>query len=180
MVVRGSSGFTRENLRGSIPLLAVLCFAIGMLLPVLGSLAQADQPLVVVGQIDGTITPVMARYVDSTIDRAVADGATAVVFEMDTPGGLSSAMNDIIDDFQQSPLPIIVYISPEGAQAESAGVFITYAAQIAAMADGTTIGSASPGFLDSGGETLNSTVTEDAVTQIRALAVQNGRNADWA
>ncbi len=128
----------------------------------------------------------MARYVDRTIDKAVDDGATAVVFEMDTPGGLSSAMDDIVDDFLQSPIPVIVYVSPQGARAASAGVFITYAAQVAAMAPGTNIGSASPVFMDADGnltdvdETMSRKVTNDAVAQIRNLADANGRNADWA
>jgi membrane-bound serine protease (ClpP class) len=175
-----------RSLRATARMMALLCLALGALLPVFSGLAQTDRPLVVVGRIDGTITPVMARYVDRTIDKAAEDGATAVVFEMDTPGGLSSAMDGIIDDFSTSPIPVIVYVSPQGARADSAGVFITYAAQIAAMAPGTNIGSASPVFIDSSGnlsdveETMSRKVTNDAVAQIRNLAEANGRNADWA
>jgi membrane-bound serine protease (ClpP class) len=180
------SQFDNRSRRAAVRALALLCLALGMVLPAFAGLAQSDQPLVVVGEIDGTITPVMARYVDRTIDKAVDDGATAVVFEMDTPGGLSSAMDDIVDDFLQSPIPVIVYVSPQGARAASAGVFITYAAQVAAMAPGTNIGSASPVFTDSSGnltdveETMSRKVTNDAVAQIRNLADANGRNADWA
>jgi membrane-bound serine protease (ClpP class) len=172
---------------------SIACFLLGIamsiagaLVPANGSLAQTGQPLVAVGSIDGTITPVMARYVDKTIDKAVDDGATAIVFELDTPGGLSSAMDDIVDDFLQSPIPVIVYVAPQGARADSAGVFITYAAQVAAMAPGTNIGSASPVFMNADGslsdaeETMTAKVTNDAVAQIRNLAATNGRNADWA
>ncbi len=175
-----------RSLRGAIRLAALLCLALGALLPLSAAWAQVDQPLVVVGEIDGTITPVMARYVDRTIDTAAEDGAAAVVFEMDTPGGLASAMDDIVDDFLRSPIPVIVYVSPQGARADSAGVFITYGAQVAAMAPGTNIGSASPVFMDpsgnltDAGETMNRKVTNDAVAQIRNLAETNGRNADWA
>ena len=175
-----------RTFKNAVRLLALLCLAIGALLPLVSGFAQTDQPEVVVGSIDGTITPVMARYVDRTIDKAVSDGATAIVFDLNTPGGLSSAMDDIVDDFLQSPIPVIVYVAPEGARADSAGVFITYAAQIAAMAPGTNIGSASPVFTDSSGnltdveETMNRKVTNDAVARIRNLADLNGRNADWA
>jgi membrane-bound serine protease (ClpP class) len=180
------SRYDNRSLRHAIRVVGLLCLALGCVLPVFSGVAQSDPPLVVVGEIDGTITPVMARYVDRTIGNAVDDGATAVVFEMDTPGGLSSAMDDIVDDFLQSPIPVVIYVSPQGARADSAGVFITYAAQVAAMAPGTNIGSASPVFTDSSGnltdveETMNRKVTHDAVAQIRNLAETNGRNADWA
>lgn len=169
-----------------LPLLALLLLAIGVLLPAVATVAQSDQPLVIVGEIDGTITPVMARYVKNTIDRAERDDAAAVVFEMDTPGGLSSAMDDIIDHFRESDVPVIVYVAPTGARAASAGVFITYAAQVAAMAPGTNIGSASPVFLGADGstsdvdDTMTAKVTNDAVARIRNLAEQHDRNADWA
>ena len=166
--------------------LVLLLLTTGALLSVVSTVAQSDQPLVVIGEIDGTITPVMARYVENTIERAERDGAAALVFEMDTPGGLSSAMDDIIDDFRQSEVPIVVYVAPTGARAASAGVFITYAAQVAAMAPGTNIGSASPVFLGADGstsdvgDTMTAKVTNDAVARIRNLAEQFGRNADWA
>ncbi len=177
---------TRWATRTWLATLALLLIAIGATLPAISTVAQSEQPLVVVGEIDGTITPVMARYVENTIERAERDGAAAVVFEMDTPGGLSSAMDDIIDDFRQSEVPIVVYVAPSGARAASAGVFITYAAQIAAMAPGTNIGSASPVFLGADGstsdvdDTMTAKVTNDAVARIRNLAAQFGRNADWA
>ncbi len=161
----------------------LLMLAIGIVLPTLGdALAQADRPLVDVVDFDGTITPVMARYAGHAIDEAEADNAEAVVFVMDTPGGLSSAMDDIIRDILESDVPVVVYTGPRGARAASAGVYITYAAQIAAMAPGTNIGSASP--VSMGGEQMDETmtkkVTNDAVAQITNLANLRGRNAKWA
>lgn len=144
--------------------------------------AQSTGPIVVVGSIDGTITPVMATYIERTIHRAENRNAAAVVFEMDTPGGLSSAMDDIVRDILQSSVPVVVYVTPRGARAASAGVYIAYAAHIAAMAPGTNIGSASP--VSGNGSDLDTTmkkkVTNDAVAQITNLATLRGRNADWA
>lgn len=139
-----------------------------------------------VASIDGAITPVVARYVDRAIEHAEKEGAAALVLEIDTPGGLGSAMDDIVADILASKVPIIAYVEPRGARAASAGVFITYAAHVAAMAPGTSIGSASPVFVGSdgsvgdGSETLARKATNDAVTQIRNLADLRGRNADWA
>jgi membrane-bound serine protease (ClpP class) len=162
--------------------LALLVLLSLALLP-LAALAQDDRPEVVVGEIDGTITPVMASYVERVIDEAADDGAAAVVLEMDTPGGLSSAMDDIIRDILESEVPVVVYVSPRGARAASAGVYITYAAHVAAMAPGTNIGSASPVFMGAENDpedTMTKKVTNDAVAQIRNLAELRGRNADWA
>jgi membrane-bound serine protease (ClpP class) len=108
------------------------------------SSAQEDRPLVVVAEIDGAITPYMARYIDQAVERAEDKGAVLLVIEMNTPGGLGSAMDDIIDDIIQSKSPVAVYVSPINARAASAGVYITYASHIAVMAPSTNIGSASP------------------------------------
>jgi membrane-bound serine protease (ClpP class) len=154
--------------------------------PLLVRAQNESGPTVVLGKIDGTITPVMERYVKRDINQAEKDGAAAVVFEMDTPGGLSSAMDDIVRDILQSKVPVVVYVAPRGARAASAGVYITYAAHVAAMAPGTNIGSASPIFIDASGNasdgsaTLQKKVTNDAVSQIVNLANLRGRNAQWA
>jgi membrane-bound serine protease (ClpP class) len=174
------TNFKRANL-ARLCLLAIV--AVLAVLPVLSGWAQSGQPRVVVGQIDGTITPVMARYVERVINRAERDDAAAVVFEMDTPGGLGSAMDDIIRDILESEVPVVVYVSPRGARAASAGVYITYAAHVAAMAPGANIGSASPvliGADDSEESTMDRKVTNDAVAQIKNLAALRGRNAEWA
>ena len=175
-----------QSFRGPRRVVPVLALALGALLLVAQSiLAQAAGGRVDVVRVDGTITPPMARYVGRAIERAAADGAVAVVLEIDTPGGLSSAMDDIIADILHSEVPVVVYVAPNGARAASAGVFIAYAAHVAAMAPGTRIGSASPVFLgQDGGEadaddTMTRKVTNDAVSQIKNLANLRGRNAEW-
>ena len=170
-------------------LLFLACVALGLLglllAPVAGALAQDDsQPQVDVIDVDGTITPVMARYVDRAIEDAEDDDLDALVMVMDTPGGLGSAMDDIIRDILESKVPVVVYVAPRGARAASAGVYITYAAHVAAMAPGTNIGSASPVFLGADendpDDTMTKKVTNDAVAQIVNLANLRGRNAEWA
>jgi membrane-bound serine protease (ClpP class) len=136
-------------------------------------------------RVDGAITPVMATYIGRGIDRAAHRGDTAVILEMDTPGGLSSAMDDIVSDVLNAPIPVIVYVAPNGARAASAGVYITYAAHIAAMAPATNIGSATPIQVGQTSDPNNLSTEErkiinDAAAKIRALAEQRGRNADWA
>jgi membrane-bound serine protease (ClpP class) len=149
-----------------------------------GTLASGNH--VEVLTVDGTITPVMRTYIHQGIDHAEKSGATAVVLRMDTPGGLSSATDDIIQDILNSSVPVIVYVAPQGARAASAGVYITYAAHIAAMAPSTNIGSATPIFIGQNGQaataddTLTRKVVNDAVARIRGLATLRGRNADWA
>ncbi|MBX3070484.1 MAG: nodulation protein NfeD [Thermomicrobiales bacterium] len=163
----------------------MLAFAALSVMP-FAAFGQDAQPEVVVGQIDDTITPVMADYVERVIEKAEKEGAAAVVFEMDTPGGLSSAMDDIIRDILESEVPVVVYVSPRGARAASAGVYIAYAAHVSAMAPGTNIGSASPVFMGADGDTtdgddtMSKKVTNDAVAQIVNLANLRDRNAEWA
>ncbi len=172
-----------------VVLLAV--FGLAFLLPLIGNaglaLAQSQAaPRVTILHLDNTVTPIMAQYLGRGISDAGKRNDAAVVIVMDTPGGLSSAMDDIIRDILQSDVPVVVYVSPRGARAASAGVYITYAAHIAAMAPGTNIGSASPVLLSPTGQTSSGQTTEDrkvtndAVAQIRNLAALRGRNADWA
>jgi membrane-bound serine protease (ClpP class) len=137
---------------------------------------------VLVLRADSIVNPVMARYIDRGIDGAERGGAGAVVIELDTPGGLGSSMREIVQRIQRARVPVIVYVAPEGAQAASAGTFITLAGHVAAMAPGTNIGAASP--IDISGEELEGTAgrkaENDAVAFIRSIAEQRGRNADWA
>ncbi len=148
--------------------------------------ASAEQPQVRLLELDGPITPVMANYVRHGIQDAERARNNAVVLQMNTPGGLSSAMDDIVQDILGSTVPVVVYVAPEGARAASAGVYITYAAQVAAMAPSTTIGSATPVFLNQSGQPQNTDdamtkkVVNDAVTKLTGLAKLRGRNADWA
>lgn len=131
---------------------------------------------------EGTVNPVMASYIDRGIDAAEDADATAVVVRLDTPGGLDTSMRDIVKRFNEAEVPIIVYVSPPGARAASAGTFITMAAHVAAMAPNTTIGAAHP--VGAGGEdiegTLGDKVTNEAAEYIRGIAQLRGRNADWA
>ncbi|HYP60419.1 MAG TPA: nodulation protein NfeD [Thermomicrobiales bacterium] len=175
---------------GAIPRLIatlVCAVAVGLVLSLIvpATHAQSDQPIVVVAKMDGPVTPVMARYIHRAISRAEDRSASALVIEMNTPGGLSSAMDDIIDDILHSKVPVIVYVSPTNARAASAGTYITYASHIAAMAPSTNIGSASPVMTGSTGNaqsdaTMKEKVTNDAVARITYLAELRGRNVEWA
>jgi membrane-bound serine protease (ClpP class) len=131
---------------------------------------------------DGVVGPVMERYLDRGMDAAEDEDGTAVVIRLDTPGGLISSMNDIVKRILSSEVPVVVYVSPQGGQAASAGTFITMAAHVAAMAPATRLGAAHP--VGSGGEEiqgpLNDKVTNDAAAQIRGLAKERDRNEDWA
>jgi membrane-bound serine protease (ClpP class) len=131
---------------------------------------------------DGTVDPVMERYIDRGIDEAEDTDARAVVIQLDTPGGLVSSMEDIVKRIVASEVPVIVYVWPSGGHAASAGTPITYAAHIAAMAPGTRIGAAS--VVGSSGqdldETLSRKATNDLVALITGLAKERGRNAEWA
>lgn len=131
---------------------------------------------------DGDVNPVMARYIDRGIDTAEKSQARAVVIRLDTPGGLDSAMRDIVQRIESSKVPVIVYVAPAGSRAASAGTFITMAGHVAAMAPNTSIGAATP--INAGGEdiegALGRKVTNDAVSYIRGIAELRGRNADWA
>ncbi len=133
-------------------------------------------------EIDGVISPVTVRLVSSAIERARADGATALVVLLDTPGGLERSMRSIVREMLNSPVPVIVYVSPTGARAASAGAFITLAAHVAAMAPATNIGAAHPVAAGGGGMDKESMrkVENDAAAFIRTVARERGRNQDWA
>ena len=132
--------------------------------------------------VDGIVNPVMAEFIIKSIENAAKEKAEAVVIQLDTPGGLDLSMRDIVKATLSSDVPIVVYVAPSGSRAASAGVFITYAAHIAAMAPGTNIGSAHPVAM--GGEKMDETmmkkVENDAVAYIKGIATKRKRNADWA
>ncbi|MBI2766088.1 MAG: nodulation protein NfeD [Chloroflexi bacterium] len=159
--------------------------AIGIALVVLAAGAcSGDTPdgAVHVLRADTDVGPVMEQYIDRGISRAENNNARAVVIELDTPGGLSTSMRDIVQRIERAKVPVIVYVSPSGARAASAGTFITMAANIAAMAPNTSIGAASAvnaNGSDIGGN-LGKKVENDAVSFIRGIAELRGRNADWA
>jgi membrane-bound serine protease (ClpP class) len=147
-----------------------------------GAAAQEDTPRVLVVELANDINPVTSDYVVDEIERAQAEGYDAVVVELDTPGGLDSAMRDIIKAELASGIPVIVYVAPPGSRAASAGAFITLAADVAAMAPGTNIGSSTPVAVGGGEipEDLNRKVVNDAAAYARELAETHGRNGDWA
>ena len=156
--------------------------ALALLLAVLPRVAAAAAPVVDRADLEGEINSVMASYIQAEVNRAAADHAAALVVVMNTPGGESTAMDDIITSLLNSPVPVIAYVSPPGARAASAGLFVAQAADIVAMAPGTNIGSAHPiagNGTDITGD-LGQKVLNDAVARVRDLAASHGRNADWA
>ncbi len=152
-------------------------------------------------ELDGAIGPASSDYVARSLDYATETKASLIILRMDTPGGLDTAMREIIKEIIASPVPVAVYVAPGGARAASAGTYILYASHVAAMAPGTNLGAASPikmpmpGSFDeeksrAKGKTENGNpenasvmerkMTSDAAAYIRGLANLRGRNADWA
>ena len=157
-------------------LLLLLCTA-----PAWGQ-KKAPAPGVLVATIATSINPVSADYLASAIERAEEEGAALLVVELDTPGGLDSAMRQMVQAILGTDVPVAVYVSPSGARAASAGVLITIAADVAAMATGTNIGAAHPVGVGGGkmDNTMAKKVENDAATYARSLAEKKGRNGDWA
>ncbi|HEY7707927.1 MAG TPA: nodulation protein NfeD [Gaiellaceae bacterium] len=151
-----------------------------MLVPPIAA-AAPSQPRVLAVEFDNDVNPVTADYVIDQIKRANEEQYNAVVILLDTPGGLASAMKDIYEAELASKVPVIVYVSPEGARAASAGVWIGMAADVLAMAPQTNIGSSTP--VSVGGEDiqedLRNKVVNDAAASLRALAREHGRNVRW-
>jgi membrane-bound serine protease (ClpP class) len=137
----------------------------------------------IVARMTGIIGPSSARFMVEAIERAEERRAECVILEMDTPGGLDESMRQIVKKIMTSRVPVVVYVAPSGSRAASAGVFITMAAHVAAMAPGTNIGAAHPVSIGLGakvdsvmaGKTVN-----DAAAYARSIAGRRGRNADWA
>ncbi|MFI5152986.1 MAG: nodulation protein NfeD, partial [Chitinophagales bacterium] len=132
-------------------------------------------------KIDGAISPVAASFIHRSIEKAQLDKAECLLIHLNTPGGLLNATRNIVGDMLESKVPVIVYVSPAGAHAGSAGVFITLAADIAVMAPGTNIGAAHP--VTMGGEmdtTMSRKATNDAAAFIRTIAEYRKRNLEWA
>jgi membrane-bound serine protease (ClpP class) len=135
--------------------------------------------------IKGTVNPVLADYVKRGVELAEDNYAQALIIQMDTPGGLDSAMRDIVQDIVNARVPVVVYVAPAGARAASAGVFITMASHVAVMAPDTAIGAAHPVSIGEEGEqqmsdTMQEKVLNDASAYIRSIAEAHGRNMDWA
>jgi membrane-bound serine protease (ClpP class) len=147
----------------------------------LGTTPVAAAPAVSVLEIEGVISPVTLRLVGAAIDRAQAEGSEALIIQLDTPGGLERSMRAIAQRLLKAEVPVVVYVAPTGARAASAGVFITMAAHVAAMAPATNIGAAHPVALGGGAdkESLKK-IENDAAAFIRTVALERGRNAEWA
>ncbi|MGH7765384.1 MAG: NfeD family protein, partial [Candidatus Dormibacteraceae bacterium] len=154
-------------------------FAVLALLPV-G--VNAATPHVEQADLTGDINTIMASYIEGAVSRAEADRADALLVVMNTPGGISTSMDDIVTSLLNCRVPVIVFVYPSGARAASAGLFVAQAADILAMAPGTNIGSAHPIDASGGNLTgdLGTKILNDAVTRVRALAKIHGRNPDWA
>jgi membrane-bound serine protease (ClpP class) len=145
--------------------------------------AFSDEPKkeVMVITVNGVINPVSAEYIGKNIRKANEKKVEALIIELDTPGGLDTSMRNIVKDIIGSEVPVVVYVSPSGSRAASAGVFITLAAHIAAMAPGTNIGAAHPvGLGEKMDKTMAEKATNDAAAYIKSLADRNNRNAKWA
>jgi membrane-bound serine protease (ClpP class) len=132
--------------------------------------------------IDASINPAVGDFIRENIKFSFDEGALALIIQLDTPGGLLSSTKSIVKDILGAPLPVILYVSPSGAGAGSAGVFITLAGHIAAMAPGTTIGAAHP--VASGGQNIEGDMREKienyTVSFIESIAQRRGRNVEWA
>src|SRR5499426_3273169 len=143
--------------------------------------AHAAAAPVAVIELDGAITPVTSRLLTAAIERAQTERDQALVVKLNTPGGLERSMRSMAQSILSAEIPVIVYVAPTGARAASAGVFITMAAHVAAMAPATNIGAAHPVAL-SGGVDKESMkkIENDAAAFIRTIALDRGRNAEWA
>ena len=131
---------------------------------------------------DGVIAPVSAEYFHDALQSAQESGAQALILRLNTPGGLDTSMRLMIKDITASTIPVIVYVSPPSGRAASAGVFLTMAAHVAAMAPGTNIGAAHPVAMGGTGmdKTMKDKVENDAAAYLKTIAEQRGRNVAWA
>jgi membrane-bound serine protease (ClpP class) len=140
--------------------------------------AVGQVPSVLVTEVSGPITPVVADQLAGGVRAAERDGHQALLVELDTPGGLDTSMREIVQAFLGARVPVLVYVTPSGARAASAGAIITFAAHVAAMAPGTTIGAATPVDLQ-GGE-ISDKVINDAAAFAEAVAAERGRSTSFA
>jgi membrane-bound serine protease (ClpP class) len=156
-----------------------LCVALaGLVMLIAGPAAGQSSTTVPSIELDGDISPATEKWIESALGEAADEDAPLVIIRIDTPGGLESSMREIAKDIIDAPMPVVVYVSPDGARAASAGAFITEAADVAAMAPQTNIGSASA--IQSNGEDIGGTlgikIENDAAAFMRALAESHGRD----
>lgn len=171
-----TAGAARNLLRA----LSLLCFLCAPSLPAREA-AAAGRDEIVVLTVRGPISPTVADYVERGVRAAEERGAALLVLELDTPGGLDASMRVITQAILNARVPVAVYVSPSGARAASAGAFVALAADVAAMAPGTTIGAAHPvSLFGKQDETSAQKATNDAAAYLRSIAERRGRNGDWA
>ena len=162
---------------------SILCVLVVLLLVVPFRLSASD---ILVIEVKDAISPPIASYIMENIDNAVATNKAAIIIRLDTPGGLDTAMRDIIQKEMNASIPVIVYVSPKGARAASAGALITLASDIAAMSPGTNIGAAHPVSIGGGDDkegkdsTMVNKVTNDAVAYAKSIARDRKRSEQWA
>lgn len=160
---------------GVVVLLCVLTLALAP------ARAQSPSPTIHVIEVKGVINPLTTRYLERTLADAEREGAAMLLMLLDTPGGLDTAMREMTQALLATRVPVVVYIAPSGARAASAGMFITLASHVAAMAPGTNIGAAHPVSIGSPmDETMANKIAQDAAATARSLATQRGRKAEWA
>ena len=179
--IAGKRELQSNPISRAIRLTLTVVFGLTLLLGLAGSaLAQNSAPAALTIEVDGVINPVKERYIARALQQAAARDAPLVIIQLDTPGGLGSSTREIVTLLLAAERPVVVYVTPQGAQAGSAGAFITAAAHIAVMAPNTNIGAATP--VGAGGEDLGETladkVTNDAAALMRSIAAERGRNAD--
>ncbi len=177
--------------------LVVAITVVALLVSLLPAEAGESGSLALTISIDGAIGPAAAGYVKDALATAAERRAEVVILRLNTPGGLTTSMRDIIAEVMASPIPVVGYVAPSGAHAASAGTYILYATHVAAMAPGTNLGAATPVQIggsipglpdthpaqnekDKPKDAMTAKITNDAVAFIRSLAELRGRNADWA
>lgn len=165
-----------------ILLLVSVAFLVAPVAQAVTTDAPAGTPDIVVLEVDGAIVPVVADYLDRGFAEARAQNAPLVIIQLNTPGGLYDVTQDIVQTIMNQPMPVVVYVSPAGGWAGSAGTFITIAADVAAMAPGSRIGAAHP--VGGQGEEITGPmadkITEDAAAWVRSIAELRGRDAKKA
>ena len=164
--------------RREVRKVALGCLAAGAFLLGTGAAAAQGEHVIEIVELEGVIDPTTAAYLESRIDAAAEDGSTAVIIQLDTPGGLDVSMRDMVQRIVRSPVPVVVWVGPPGARAASAGVFLVYASHVAVMAEATTLGAAHP--VDLGNETVEQKVVNDAAAFLEALARQRDRDVEFA
>src|SRR5437016_5363952 len=169
----------------SFLLCAVCAGAIFFLMPAVAADQHSSSPLVLELKLDGVVDPILATYIDEGLADAANRHAALVLITMDTPGGLSVSMKDMIQHILASPVPVAVYVSPTGARGASAGFYILLSADIAAMAPGTHAGAASPiiaigGFPQQIDEVFRRKINQDAMAFLRSFTVRRKRNPELA